>query len=109
MADVSKAKKLRERAKKLNRRFNESGDKEALEKAISMGRRALDLVPIPHRHSYMANLATPLWDRYEARGNSADLDEAIQMERDALELVPLGHQVRSARGIRYDIICLIRI
>ncbi|KIM76304.1 hypothetical protein PILCRDRAFT_797811, partial [Piloderma croceum F 1598] len=82
----------------LTRRFEQSGEREDLDEAISLHRDALELFPAghPNQSTSLDNLATSLTMRFEQSGEWEDLDEAISLHRDALELFPAGHPNRSA-------------
>ncbi|EJD03231.1 uncharacterized protein FOMMEDRAFT_85941 [Fomitiporia mediterranea MF3/22] len=74
-------------------RFEQSGEREELEKSIAHDRTALRLRPKGHpdRSESLYNLAVSLSTRYERWGQWEDIDEAIALHRFALELRPKSH------------------
>ena len=81
----------------LQTRFEQLGQPEDLDNAISLHRHALELQPAGHpdRSASLNNLGTSLHTRFEQSGQLEDLDEAMSLLRDALELFPAGHPNRS--------------
>ncbi|EJD03200.1 uncharacterized protein FOMMEDRAFT_86160 [Fomitiporia mediterranea MF3/22] len=79
-------------------RFEQSGEREELEKSIAHDRTALKLCPEGHPEcsDLLYNLATSLSTRYEQWGQWEDLEEAIALQRAALELLPDDRSDRSS-------------
>ncbi|KIM73862.1 hypothetical protein PILCRDRAFT_80603 [Piloderma croceum F 1598] len=84
-------------ASALRLRFEHSGQCDDLDRAISLYRDLLELLPAtrPDRSSDLNNLAAALNIRFNQLGLREDLDEAISFHRDALELRPVPHPDRS--------------
>jgi hypothetical protein len=81
----------------LRTRFDQSGQYEDLDLAISARRDALKQLSAP-RHSLLSTclneLAFDLGTRFKQSGSCEDLDEAISLHRDALKLRPAPHPNR---------------
>ncbi len=85
-------------ATSLTTRFDQSGEQEDLDEAISLHRDALEeLRPAGHptRSTSLNNLAISLATRFKQSGEQEDIDEAIPLLRHPLELQPAGHPNRS--------------
>ncbi|EJC97787.1 uncharacterized protein FOMMEDRAFT_115125 [Fomitiporia mediterranea MF3/22] len=78
-------------------RFEQSGERDELEKSIIHDRAALKLRPNGHpdRSRTLYNLAVSLDARYKRWGHLEDLEEAVELNRAALELRLEGHPDRS--------------
>ncbi|KAG1857354.1 hypothetical protein DFJ58DRAFT_840648 [Suillus subalutaceus] len=78
-------------------RFDQQGNGEDLDQAITLQREAVALCPVGHpdRSLPLDNLAKLLCTRLDQRGNGEDLDQAIALHREALALCPVGHTDRS--------------
>lgn len=68
-----------------------------LNKAIDLGRQALDLCPSghPHRSMFLNNAANRYSVRYQSMGEMTDLNEAIVFGKQALARCPPQNQNRS--------------
>ncbi|EJC99359.1 TPR-like protein [Fomitiporia mediterranea MF3/22] len=77
-------------------RFEQSGEREGLDRSISYWRIALGLCPESHpsRNEICSNLGNALFLRFENFGNIDDLHEAVDCHRVVLELRPHGHPER---------------
>ncbi|EJD03364.1 uncharacterized protein FOMMEDRAFT_85871 [Fomitiporia mediterranea MF3/22] len=73
--------------------FEQSWEREELEKSIIHNRTALELCPKGHPDcsDFLYNLALCLYSRYEHWGQIEDLEESIELGRAALKLRPEGH------------------
>ena len=96
-------------ANALRTRFDQSGQREDLDEAISFHREVLELLPALHhiRSCSLNNVATALRARFEQSGQRKDLDEAISFHREALELRRAPHPRRS--GSPYSLANALRI
>ena len=67
-------------------RFEQSGEHEDFDGAISLYRDALDLRPAGHpdRSASLNDFASSLQMRFRQSGERGDLDKAISLHRDAL-------------------------
>ena len=83
-------------ANALRTRFDQLGQREDLDEAISLHRGALELRTAPHpdRPGSLNNLANALRRRFDQLGQREDLDKAISLHRQALELFPAPHPDR---------------
>ncbi|EJC99058.1 TPR-like protein [Fomitiporia mediterranea MF3/22] len=79
------------------KRFDETGERVAIDNSISHCRIELGLRPQghPHRSDTMDYLGTFLDERFRRWRGIEDLEEAIKFHRTALELRPDGHPDRS--------------
>ncbi|KAI6006552.1 hypothetical protein F5J12DRAFT_913103 [Pisolithus orientalis] len=82
----------------LSDRYDEQGAVKDLERAITLGRRALGLRPPGHplRGVTLHDLAAYLNSRFDEQAAIGCLEEAISLSRAALELRPPGHPDRDA-------------
>ncbi|KAJ2930644.1 hypothetical protein H1R20_g6443, partial [Candolleomyces eurysporus] len=78
-------------------RASQIGSLMDIDKAISLHREALKLLPSPHpdRSLSLNNLGNALIDRHWLTGTMADLEEAVSVYREALNLQPSFHPFRS--------------
>ncbi|KAF8903428.1 tetratricopeptide repeat-containing protein [Gymnopilus junonius] len=77
-------------------RFKQQGAPSDLNEAISLARKALELVPLPNpAHSVVLDtLASILQTQFEQQGVLSDLDEAVALNKQALDLRPTSHPLR---------------
>ncbi|KAG1871575.1 hypothetical protein F4604DRAFT_2013560 [Suillus subluteus] len=78
-------------ANRLSNRFNDQGNGQDLDEAITFHREALALSLVGHsdRSGSLSNLAYGLSTRFKHRSNDQDLDEVIMLHREALVLCRL--------------------
>ncbi|KAF8809291.1 TPR-like protein [Phlegmacium glaucopus] len=81
---------LNELADALVKRFQEGGQVDDLDEAISLCKQAIKLQPSPNP-MFLNNLSHALWARSTQRGHRSDLNESIDLGRQALELLPSSH------------------
>ncbi|OCB91463.1 TPR-like protein [Sanghuangporus baumii] len=78
--------------------FEESGNREDLDQAITFQQTALDDCPDSDsdRAETLFGLALFLYTRYERWGDIDALEKSIKLDRDALALRPVGHPLRAS-------------
>lgn len=83
---------LRNFAVHLYNQFQQRGDIQDLDKAISINREVLTLGPPPNPKSVgtLNNIGVALWTRFQHCGNSQDLEESVSLLRLAVEYKSLG-------------------
>jgi tetratricopeptide (TPR) repeat protein len=77
-------------------RFEESGQQEDIDEALSLHRAALRLLPAahPNRPVCLGNIANALRARFEILHQQEDIDDSISLHRDVLQLQPAPHPDR---------------
>ncbi|KAG6330489.1 hypothetical protein ID866_8600 [Astraeus odoratus] len=98
---------LHRHAMDLYQRYQSGGGIDALEEAVSLNRKVLEICPTGHpdRSSYLNDLGNCMWCRYESKAVLGDLEEAIFLHQQALELYPVGHPDRSS-SLKYLVNCI---
>ncbi|WP_437323209.1 CpXC domain-containing protein [Sorangium sp. So ce381] len=86
-ASLVKADQSSHAARLLRQRYEARGELSDLERAITLGRQALEMLPSSYqdRPAYLANLGACLQLRYDMTARSEDLEEAIALERQAVD------------------------
>ncbi|VUC36649.1 unnamed protein product [Clonostachys rosea] len=94
-----KLKQLASASLGLGNKFLEAGHIVELEKAIQLGREAVDLLPESHQalSEVLSNLGVLIGLKYARKGMKADMDEATLLHRKAVDATPAGHFARPQR------------
>ena len=76
----------------LQRRFEQSGFTELLDRAIAIKEQAVAIIPADHpsRHTFVIGLRSALHMRFRETGQVDDLDKAVNMVQAAIDAVPIN-------------------